>query len=170
MTYTDDRIAAEAGLTDRVALLQNAMHKLGADVIRLQTQLTDLASAPAQRAEEEPPAAAPFIFNLSRDAYRGELAALVAWVDDFLVPVYAGPEGWCPVWWEHHEAVGRLHALRLAYEELTDTSVSGGSGPGRWHRDHLDPTLDRLRGAGGPFAACLSPAGHRPERPRSRFA
>ncbi|GAB3211635.1 DUF4913 domain-containing protein [Marinactinospora thermotolerans] len=160
MTYTDDRVAADAGLTDRVALLQNAIHKLGADVIRLQTQLSELAATNAQR-PEEPRSATPFIFNMSRDAYRGELASLVGWVDDFLVPVYLGSTGaWCPVWWEHHEAVGRLHALRLAYIELSDTSTAGPSGPGLWHRDHLDPTLDRLRSPDGPFAACLSAAGH----------
>lgn len=107
---------------------------------------------------------------MSRDAYRSELAALVAWVDDFLVPVYIGPDSdWCPVWWEHHEAVGRLHALRLAYAELTDTAEAGPSGPGLWHRDHLDPALERLRSATGPFAKCLTPAGH-VERRRSRPA
>src|SRR5690625_5071240 len=136
MTSTDDRIAtvaaesgpAEDGLSERVAHLQNAMHRLGADVIRLQTQLSDLAAVP-EPAQEEEAGAAPFIFNMSRDAYKGELAALVTWVNDFLVPVYVGPAGrdeggarsgrgggsaaWCPMWWEHHEAVGRLHALRL---------------------------------------------------------
>ncbi|GAB3463310.1 hypothetical protein GCM10027570_50450 [Streptomonospora sediminis] len=183
MTSTDDRIATDGGLTedglsDRVAHLQNAMHRLGADVIRLQTQLTDLAATP-EPAQEEDGGPTPFIFNMSRDAYKGELAALVTWVNDFLVPVYAGPlEGgssgagpapWCPVWWEHHEAVGRLHALRLAYEELADTRVSGPSGPAVWHRDHLDPALDRLRSPEGPFAACSATMGHR-SRTRSESA
>lgn len=164
MTYTGDRVTTDPGLTDRVSLLQNAMHKLGADVIRLQTQLTEIATASPPAAQERPPAA-QFIFNLSRDDYRGELAALVTWVNDFLIPVYAGPSAnWCPVWWEHHEAVGRLHALRLSYLELTDTAVSGPAGPGVWHRDHLDPALDRLRSANGPFTHCLGPAGHHAQR------
>ncbi|WP_067975610.1 DUF4913 domain-containing protein [Nocardiopsis trehalosi] len=167
MTSTDDRIATDDGLSKRVAHLQNAMHKLGADVIRLQTQLTDLAAAPQRPGAAD--AATPFIFNMSRDAYKGELAALVSWVNDFLVPVYGDAARWCPVWWEHHEAVGRLHAVRLAYEELADTSVAGPAGPGMWHRDHLDPALDRLCAAAGPFSACLSSAGH-VERRRAESA
>ncbi len=163
MTYTDDRVTTDSGLTDRVSLLQNAMHKLGADVIRLQTQLSEIATAAPPRSQERAPAS-QFIFNLSRDEYRGELAALVSWVNDFLIPVYAGPvTRWCPAWWEHHEAVGRLHALRLSYLELTDTTISGASGPGIWHRDHLDPVLDRLFAPDGPFVNCLGPAGHRPK-------
>ena len=160
MTSIDERLASDDALTKRVAHLQNAMHKLGADVIRLQTQLTELAAAPAE--EEEPgDAPAPFIFNMSREDYKAELAALVKWVDDFLVPVYIGEDAdWCPAWWEHHEAVGRLHALRLAYAELADTASAGASGPARWHRDHLDPALDRLRSEQGPFARCLGGAGH----------
>ncbi|MEY9215208.1 DUF4913 domain-containing protein [Thermobifida halotolerans] len=162
MTYTDDRVTTESGLTDRVSLLQNAMHKLGADVIRLQTQLTEIATA-APPKQQERSSTSQFIFNLSREEYRGELAALVSWVNDFLMPVYAGPATrWCPSWWEHHEAVGRLHAVRLAYLELTDTAVSGPSGPGVWHRDHLDPALDRLFASDGPFADCLGPTGHHP--------
>ncbi|WP_046472344.1 DUF4913 domain-containing protein [Allosalinactinospora lopnorensis] len=160
MTSTDDRIATQDVLSERVAHLQNAMHRLGADVIRLQTQLSDLVTA-APEQDGPDTEAAPFIFNLSREAYKSELGSLVAWVNEFLVPVYVGDDSvWCPVWWEHHEAVGRLHALRLAYRELTDTAVSGPSGPGIWHRDHLDPLLDRLRAESGPFASCLSGAGH----------
>ena len=70
MTYTDDRV--DSGLTDRVSLLQNAMHKLGADVIRLQTQLSEIATAAPPRSQERAPAS-QFIFNLSRDEYRGFL-------------------------------------------------------------------------------------------------
>ncbi|MBX9390526.1 DUF4913 domain-containing protein [Streptomonospora nanhaiensis] len=178
MTSTDDRMLTDDGLSERVTNLQNAMHRLGADVIRLQTQLSELAAPPRpEEAADDRPEPTPFIFNMSRDAYKGELADLVRWVNDFLVPVYVGePLGqtadgtaWCPVWWEHHEAVGRLHALRLAYDELADTRVAGPSGPGVWHRDHLDPVLDRLRSANGPFAACSRERGH-VERRRSASA
>ncbi|MUL42386.1 DUF4913 domain-containing protein [Streptomonospora sp. PA3] len=185
MTSTDDRIATDGGLTqdglfERVAHLQNAMHRLGADVIRLQTQLTELAAAPEPEQDEEGKAPT-FIFNMTRDAYKGALAELVNWVNDFLVPVYVGSgedlhadrgggrAPWCPMWWEHHEAVGRLHALRLAYEELADTRLSGPSGPAVWHRDHLDPALERLRSPNGPFAACSATMGHR-ARTRSESA
>ncbi|GAA3761466.1 DUF4913 domain-containing protein [Salinactinospora qingdaonensis] len=161
MTSTDDRIApTEAGLTDRVTLLQNAMHRLGADVIRLQTQLTELAGDNHPQATESQ-GAPPFIFNMTPDAYRAELSALITWVNEFLLPVYLGASAvWCPVWWQHHEAVGRLHALRLSYTELTDTATAGPSGPGVWHRDHLDPTLARLTSPDGPFAECHARSGH----------
>ncbi|MGW7172259.1 DUF4913 domain-containing protein [Streptomyces xanthophaeus] len=35
-------------------------------------------------------------------------------------------------------AVARLHALWLAWQELTDPATCGHTGPGVWHRDHLD--------------------------------
>ncbi|MDA2814957.1 DUF4913 domain-containing protein [Nocardiopsis sp. RSe5-2] len=172
MTSTDERTATGDALAERVTHLQNAMHKLGADVIRLQTQLADVAAA---RPEEEPDpgeAPAPFIFNMSREAYKAELAALVRWVDGFLVPVYVGDAAaWCPAWWEHHEAVGRLHALRLAYTELADTASAGASGPARWHAEHLDPLLARLLADDGPFSGCLGGAGHvERRRPAPRAA
>ncbi len=168
MTSTDDRVATEDGLSDRVAHLQNAMHRLGADVIRLQTQLSDVASTTPKEDDAPTGEETPFIFNLSRETYKSELSSLVTWVNEFLVPVYVGEAPvWCPVWWEHHEAVGRLHALRLAYQELTDTAVSGPTGPAVWHRDHLDPVLTRLCSETGPFASCLSGTGH-VERRRSQ--
>ncbi|GAB3492407.1 DUF4913 domain-containing protein [Nocardiopsis coralliicola] len=161
MTSTDERIAPDDALIERVAQLQNAMHKLGADVIRLQTQLNEPAPDP-----QPDPAAPRFIFNMSREDYRTELAALISWVDGFLVPTYAGDGAdWCPAWWEHHEAVGRLHALRLAYAELCDTAAAGPSGPARWHTEHLDPLLDRLVSAAGPFARCRGGAGHAERMP-----
>lgn len=171
MTSTDERTATGDALAERVTHLQNAMHKLGADVIRLQTQLSDLAAARPEEEPEPEASPAPFIFNMSREAYKTELAALVRWVDGFLVPVYVGDDtGWCPAWWEHHEAVGRLHALRLAYTELADTSASGASGPARWHGEHLDPLLERLLAADGPFSRCLGGAGHVERRPAPRAA
>ncbi|MFB7356113.1 DinB/UmuC family translesion DNA polymerase [Streptomyces gardneri] len=36
-------------------------------------------------------------------------------------------------------AIARLHALWLAWQELTDPATCGYTGPSVWHRDHLDP-------------------------------
>ncbi|MBT2469543.1 hypothetical protein J7E97_17065, partial [Streptomyces sp. ISL-66] len=35
--------------------------------------------------------------------------------------------------------MARLHALWLAWQELTDPDTCGYAGPSTWHRDHQDP-------------------------------
>ncbi len=70
---------------------------------------------------------------------------------------------WCLRWWDHPEAVVRLSALHCSYRELL---VPGGTGPGVWLRDHLDPALERLLGNEGPFATCSTdPVRHDPLDP-----
>ncbi|MBM9506855.1 DUF4913 domain-containing protein [Streptomyces sp. KK5PA1] len=49
----------------------------------------------------------------------------------------------------------RLDALWLAWQQLTDTEA-GLTGASTWHRNHLDPTLSRLRAPDGPFGACTT--------------
>lgn len=61
---------------------------------------------------------------------------------------------WCHLWFEHTLVVARLHALWLAWQELTDPATCGYTGPSVWHRDHLDPCLRELRAANGPFKGC----------------
>ncbi|WP_256341780.1 DUF4913 domain-containing protein [Streptomyces sp. TLI_105] len=61
---------------------------------------------------------------------------------------------WCHLWFEHSVAIARLHALWLAWQELTDPATCGYTGPSVWHRDHLDPCMRELRPSGGPFAGC----------------
>ncbi|GGV18264.1 hypothetical protein GCM10010260_67550 [Streptomyces filipinensis] len=82
---------------------------------------------------------------------------LALWVADLLLPVYGrevtSQQPWCSRWWEHLEAVARLHALWLAWQEYTDPAA-GVSGPALWHRDHLGPVLSELRSPTGPFAGC----------------
>ncbi|MGW7517773.1 DUF4913 domain-containing protein [Streptomyces sp. NPDC054796] len=104
----------------------------------------------------------PFILALAGAAYGKELAALRVWVEELLLPVYGreitSTRPWCPRWSEHPEAVARLHALWLSWQQFTD-SEAGLAGPALWHRDHLDPTLLQLRAPDGPFSACTtSPA------------
>jgi hypothetical protein len=58
---------------------------------------------------------------------------------------------WCPVWWEHPEAVFRFEALRRAWEEL---APQPGTAMSLWIRDHLDPCLRELLNPLGPFTDC----------------
>ncbi|NBE51638.1 DUF4913 domain-containing protein [Streptomyces boluensis] len=103
--------------------------------------------------------ASVFILALGGEAYAVELAALSAWVNHLFLPVYgreiSTTRPWCAQWHEHPEAVARLHALWLAWQQFTDTEA-GLSGPSTWHRDHLDQTLVHLRAPDGPFAACTT--------------
>lgn len=111
--------------------------------------------------------ASVFILALGGKAYATELAALAGWVHYLLLPVYgreiSTTRPWCAKWYEHPEAVARLHALWLAWQQYTDAEA-GLSGPSTWHRDHLDQTLIHLRAPDGPFAACTTS----PARPTHR--
>ncbi|NEA75441.1 DUF4913 domain-containing protein [Streptomyces sp. So13.3] len=134
------------------------------------------ASAPAPTADlpavaNAPTAHAPtsvFILALGGEAHAVELAALSNWVNHLLLPVYgreiSTSRPWCEQWHEHIEAVARLHALWLAWQQLTDAEA-GLSGPSTWHRDHLDQALAHLRAPDGPFAACTTS----PTRPNHRL-
>lgn len=110
----------------------------------------------------EEPRQPPFIFTLDPDAYTSELAQLTTWVNGFLVPVYvtsripSSRSPWCARWWEHPEAIGRLHALWLAYQAMSNTDSAGITAPHEWHRDHLDPALTSLRSPDGPFSGCMT--------------
>ncbi|MER6843497.1 DUF4913 domain-containing protein [Streptomyces platensis] len=109
-----------------------------------------------------------FILALDGTAYAQELAALTIWVRHLLLPVYGREittgRPWCQLWHEHPEAVARLHALWLAWQQLTDIEA-GPTGPSVWQRDHLDPALFQLRAPDGPFGACTTS----PARPNHRL-
>ncbi|MEU6946578.1 DUF4913 domain-containing protein [Streptomyces sp. NPDC046316] len=154
-----------------VGLFQD-LEDLKAEVIRLSAQvkiLTEGADTDAGEAfaddEEAGDAEAedeaqfpPFILLLDPPAYDDELRALIEWVEGVLVPGYlAEPSSdarWCHMWFEHPVAIARLHALWLAWQELTDPATCGYTGPSVWHRDHLDPCMRELRPSTGPFAGC----------------
>lgn len=76
--------------------------------------------------------ASVFIVALGGEAYAVELAALSDWVNYLFLPVYgteiSTSRPWCAQWHEHPEAVARLHALWLAWQQFTDTEA-GLSGP-----------------------------------------
>ncbi|MFE0729726.1 DUF4913 domain-containing protein [Streptomyces antibioticus] len=124
------------------------------------------ATEPAPEPAPEPPPP-PFILYLEAPEYGRVLRQLTLWVHNVLLPVY-GREvtplaPWCSRWWKHPEAVAQLHALWLAWGELSDTaSEAGMSGPASWHRDYLGPVMQNLRDPSGVFAGC-KPGAHRPK-------
>lgn len=167
---------ADEGMPDfevPVGLFQD-LEDLKAQVSQLTAQVKTLtegsdagpgeASAEAEPDAGEEPAEAdewqfpPFILLLDPPLYDDELRALIEWVEGVLVPGYlAEPSSdarWCHLWFEHPPAVARLHALWLAWQELTDPASCGYTGPSVWHRDHLDPCIRELRSSSGPFAGC----------------
>ncbi|MEV5774231.1 DUF4913 domain-containing protein [Streptomyces antimycoticus] len=119
----------------------------------------DEATADEEAADEEDEwQYPPFILLLDPPQYDSELRALIEWVEGVLVPGYlAEPSAdarWCHLWVEHPVAVARLHALWLAWQELTDPATCGYTGPSVWHRDHLDPCMRELRAPSGPLQGC----------------
>ncbi|GAA1600506.1 DUF4913 domain-containing protein [Streptomyces globosus] len=158
-----------------VGLFQD-LEDLKAEVARLSAQVKALTAGADGRAGEALPDAAdvgqeaeedaaedeaqfpPFILLLDPPEYDDELRALIEWVEGVLVPGYLSEPSsdarWCHMWFEHPVAVARLHALWLAWQELTDPATCGYTGPSVWHRDHLDPCMRELRPSAGPFAGC----------------
>jgi hypothetical protein len=127
--------------------------------------------APAPSPSSDTDTSGPvFILRLGDPAFTMELPLLMQWIDDLLIPCYlrepTPTEPWCPTWWEHEEALARLHALWMAWQELTDPEAGGWTGPSSWHRDHLDPAIRELRAPDGPFARCMTDL----ERPIHRQA
>ncbi|WP_055591375.1 DUF4913 domain-containing protein [Streptacidiphilus griseoplanus] len=103
------------------------------------------------------------ILAMDEAAYADELALMTPWVDLILMDVYGREvttgRPWCTRWPEHPEAVARLHACWLAWQQLT-APEAGPAGPSTWQRDHLEALLLHLRSPDGPFAACTQ-AHHR---------
>lgn len=114
-----------------------------------QTDLIDelLNGAPAAPAEQ--PGSA------DETADELDIDTLTGWVHDTITAMIARPlRGelvWCPLWWEHPEAVFRLEALRRAW---TEYATEPGAAMSIWIRDHLDPCLRELLTPLGPFADC----------------
>lgn len=123
------------------------------------------SAAPPDRAK--PQSGTP-ILRLSGQDYAAELERLTRWVDEYLLRIYGREVNtarpWCAQWPEHPEAVARLHALWLAWQQHI-TPEAGLAGVSVWHRDHLDHALAQLRSPDGPFAACTTS----PNRPSHRL-
>ncbi|MEV3922418.1 DUF4913 domain-containing protein [Actinomadura coerulea] len=170
MTDSPDGLAED--LADLRAVVEIHGHGLArhAEVIKgLRDRLGSFSSIdavePAGLPEEEGTVVPTFLLYLDGPEHTLELETMATWVNVLLVPVYVSgvspQRPWCSRWWEHPEALARLHALWMAWQGLTDSPACGHTGPGIWHRDHLDPTLARLRAPDGPFSGCMTD----PERP-----
>ncbi|MFF4709586.1 DUF4913 domain-containing protein [Streptomyces sp. NPDC001297] len=157
------------GLAEDLADLKATVNGFATQLEHNTNALDQLASARASGqgeggqgdgSKKEKPKTPPFILRLSGDAYDTELAALADWVANLLVPTYlsevSSSATWCAQWWAHDAAVARLHAVWLAWQELTDPETCGRTGPSVWHRDHLDPMVAQLRDASGPFGGCMT--------------
>jgi hypothetical protein len=88
--------------------------------------------------------------------------SVAEWVTEFLFPTYrrevtrAGVK-WCPRWWAHAEAIGRLEALWRAWEHQRQDPALGAA---IWWRDYADPTMAVLFSQTGPFGACRATRHH----------
>lgn len=115
----------------------------------------DTGPAPAHRAEHHADDGAD---DDPRDINDDDLDAdrLIGWVHRHVAAVIARPLRdeirWCPLWWEHPEAVFRFEALRRAWTQL---APEPGVGMSTWIRDHLDPCLRVLLSPLGPFVDCM---------------
>ncbi|MEU8820042.1 DUF4913 domain-containing protein [Actinoplanes sp. NPDC048796] len=101
----------------------------------------------------------PFILFMAGPEFTEELRRLAVWVEGLLLPVF-GREvtttaPWCPQWWAHAEAVARLDALWLAWQDASSPG-QGMQSISLWMRDHLDVAMSSLRDPSGPFAGCKS--------------
>lgn len=84
-----------------------------------------------------------------------DLDHLIWWVHTTLLPLVqrsAARVTWCPLWWEHSEAIGRLEMLRRAWEQAV--ASDDGDALSTWMIHHVDPHLDELLKSTGPFERC----------------
>ncbi|MBK6015923.1 DUF4913 domain-containing protein [Streptomyces sp. MBT53] len=159
------------GIAEDVEDLRAIVNGFASQLEHNTNAVTQLAAAAPSKGEgeggqdggkekEKKPKTPPFILRLSGEEYATELAALADWVANLLVPTYlsevSSSATWCASWWAHPAAVARLHAVWLAWQELTDPETCGRTGPSVWHRDHLDPMVAQLRDASGPFGGCMT--------------
>lgn len=64
---------------------------------------------------------------------------------------------WCPEWYRHPEAVGRLNSLWRAWEHYRHDPV----GQSTWWLSHADPTMAKLFDPKGTFKYCGVRSGHK---------
>ena len=105
--------------------------------------MSEWGATGSQEAEEEPP---PLVY-----------ASLDRFIEDYFVKVYArnlDTNGirWCPEWWRHAEAVGRLEAVWRAWELLR---TDPGEGASNWWLGHADRHMHILLSDTGPFSRCI---------------
>lgn len=89
---------------------------------------------------------------------------LESWVNDWFTVVFARYPGagrrWCPLWWQHPEAVHRLKDLYWAWEVLR---LKDDLGMSVW-LEQMDRQRDRLMADDGPFMNCSEDSHQLPPR------
>ncbi|MEV7026649.1 DUF4913 domain-containing protein [Kitasatospora sp. NPDC093558] len=153
-----DAVGPHSDLPSPAAMAED-IEDLKAELRALRAELPShgqpTAEDPTPNEERQYP---PFIFLLEGEELDAELRLLAEWVEGVLVPgILAEPSAdarWCHLWTEHWDAVGLLHATWLAWQELTDPTTCGLTGPSIWYRDHYRPHITDLRSPTGPFAGC----------------
>lgn len=135
---------------------------LAVRLARLEKTVDELEAAVTTSAADAPPIPTDAATNPAELRYPD----LRTWVEEFYVVAFARPTGaeyrWCPMWWDHVEAILRLESLWRAWEYLR---LDGQTGMAVWLRDHLDHQLPRLMAPAGPFARCSADRASRPHEP-----
>jgi hypothetical protein len=129
----------------------------------------DSAAALAAVAEEpEPEPEAEEEAKPEEEPRKLHHARLDLFVEKYIAHTYRrevsrqGTEGkirWCPQWWDHAEAVGRLDALWMAWEQMR---LGEGSEMAAWWTQFADPMMAALLDPEGVFKYCSVSDGHRP--------
>lgn len=154
MTDSPDGLAED--LADLRAVVEIHGHGLArhAEVIKgLRDRLGSFSSIdavePAGLPEEEGTVVPTFLLYLDGPEHTLELETMATWVNVLLVPVYVSgvspQRPWCSRWWEHPEALARLHALWMAWQGLTDSPACGHTGVRAHRPEHLAPRPSRPR-------------------------
>lgn len=111
---------------------------------------------------DEPPDAAepPFADAADHETSTALRDAFVSWVSEHLAKLEPKDDCWCPEWWKHPEAVARLHACWMAWEETNEPVVALSAVSSWWvyHWDHHAPYL--FNRTEGPFRDCDVQRGH----------
>lgn len=83
--------------------------------------------------------------------------ALVYWVHTTLSPLYERSlraATWCPRWWEHAEALFRLHLVHQSWQVAVASQRDNPQALSDWLLHTADPHLAVLISPSGPFAEC----------------
>lgn len=125
-------------------------------------------AAVAEEPEPEPEPEAEEEAKPEEEPRKLHHARLDLFVEKYIAHTYRrevsrqGTEGkirWCPQWWDHAEAVGRLDALWMAWEQMR---LGEGSEMAAWWTQFADPMMAALLDPEGVFKYCSVSDGHRP--------
>lgn len=102
--------------------------------------------------------------ELSGDTSDTVYGSVVEFVENYLSMIYqrqvtdTTETVWCPEWWQHPEAVARLHSLWRAWE---NSRLDGATGLSDWFSIHADKQMHQLLAPAGPFRYCSARHGHK---------